>query len=124
CFNASLKGGRTCVAGRISLTSCSASSTVFAISSSSIIAVAIVPPTSSSITMKIDIFSIAVVLHNGIYSFLYRLLFFSIDKWLMDAFFTRSEEHTSELQSRFDLVCRLLLEKKNKVYLNYYNYLK
>src|SRR5699024_12180113 len=26
----------------------------------------------------------------------------------------RSEEHTSELQSRFDLVCRLLLEKKNK----------
>src|SRR5699024_12604688 len=27
---------------------------------------------------------------------------------------TRSEEHTSELQSRFDLVCRLLLEKKKK----------
>src|SRR5699024_12210603 len=27
-------------------------------------------------------------------------------------FITRSEEHTSELQSRFDLVCRLLLEKK------------
>src|SRR5207249_10498245 len=27
--------------------------------------------------------------------------------------FLRSEEHTSELQSRFDLVCRLLLEKKN-----------
>src|SRR5699024_11330940 len=27
----------------------------------------------------------------------------------------RSEEHTSELQSRFDLVCRLLLEKKNKL---------
>src|SRR5699024_12604584 len=27
----------------------------------------------------------------------------------------RSEEHTSELQSRFDLVCRLLLEKK-KIY--------
>src|SRR5699024_12223244 len=25
----------------------------------------------------------------------------------------RSEEHTSELQSRFDLVCRLLLEKNN-----------
>src|SRR5699024_2352333 len=25
----------------------------------------------------------------------------------------RSEEHTSELQSRFDLVCRLLLDKKN-----------
>src|SRR5699024_11270055 len=30
----------------------------------------------------------------------------------------RSEEHTSELQSRFDLVCRLLLEKKkqHKIY--------
>src|SRR6266513_442666 len=28
--------------------------------------------------------------------------------------FERSEEHTSELQSRFDLVCRLLLEKKKK----------
>src|SRR5438067_10542828 len=27
---------------------------------------------------------------------------------------SRSEEHTSELQSRFDLVCRLLLEKKKK----------
>src|SRR5699024_12007960 len=26
--------------------------------------------------------------------------------------YKRSEEHTSELQSRFDLVCRLLLEKK------------
>src|SRR5438105_6126101 len=28
--------------------------------------------------------------------------------------FGRSEEHTSELQSRVDLVCRLLLEKKKK----------
>src|SRR5207249_12244051 len=27
----------------------------------------------------------------------------------------RSEEHTSELQSRFDLVCRLLLEKKKNM---------
>src|SRR5690349_23081106 len=29
---------------------------------------------------------------------------------------SRSEEHTSELQSRRDLVCRLLLEKKKKIY--------
>src|SRR5438477_320853 len=29
---------------------------------------------------------------------------------------TRSEEHTSELQSHVNLVCRLLLEKKNKKY--------
>src|SRR2546422_5716952 len=28
----------------------------------------------------------------------------------------RSEEHTSELQSRLHLVCRLLLEKKKKLY--------
>src|SRR5258707_9494583 len=31
------------------------------------------------------------------------------------AFFLRSEEHTSELQSRQYLVCRLLLEKKKKM---------
>src|SRR5699024_12805063 len=31
-------------------------------------------------------------------------------RWLA----VRSEEHTSELQSRFDLVCRLLLEKKKQ----------
>src|SRR5207249_4809940 len=31
---------------------------------------------------------------------------------VLQANLSRSEEHTSELQSRFDLVCRLLLEKK------------
>src|SRR5438132_2366628 len=31
-----------------------------------------------------------------------------------DEFHDRSEEHTSELQSHSDLVCRLLLEKKKK----------
>src|SRR2546422_3231455 len=30
----------------------------------------------------------------------------------------RSEEHTSELQSRLHLVCRLLLEKKKKIYIH------
>src|SRR5699024_11709720 len=34
---------------------------------------------------------------------------------LYDVDFSRSEEHTSELQSRFDLVCRLLLEKKKRI---------
>src|SRR5215211_8999452 len=36
---------------------------------------------------------------------------------------TRSEEHTSELQSHSDLVCRLLLEKKkkNEMKLSYVN---
>src|SRR5438034_4767439 len=33
--------------------------------------------------------------------------------------YLRSEEHTSELQSHSDLVCRLLLEKKKKKNLNY-----
>src|SRR5438874_10671950 len=34
----------------------------------------------------------------------------------------RSEEHTSELQSRRDLVCRLLLEKKKNDEAHYSNY--
>src|SRR5690349_24034367 len=33
----------------------------------------------------------------------------------------RSEEHTSELQSRRDLVCRLLLEKKNTKQIHQYD---
>src|SRR2546429_5442418 len=33
--------------------------------------------------------------------------------------FVRSEEHTSELQSRLHLVCRLLLEKKTKLHLRH-----
>src|SRR5207247_9539521 len=33
-----------------------------------------------------------------------------------DNFYARSEEHTSELQSRVDLVCRLLLEQKTLAY--------
>src|SRR5699024_11754755 len=38
---------------------------------------------------------------------------YSINGFKQDFSEWRSEEHTSELQSRFDLVCRLLLEKKN-----------
>src|SRR5699024_12355211 len=34
--------------------------------------------------------------------------------WSSDHINNISEEHTSELQSRFDLVCRLLLEKKKE----------
>ena len=36
------------------------------------------------------------------------------DEGGVDVEFFRSEEHTSELQSRTNLVCRLLLEKKKK----------
>src|SRR5260370_18476522 len=35
------------------------------------------------------------------------------DKWIIDGI--RSEEHTSELQSHLNLVCRLLLEKKKQI---------
>src|SRR3712207_6967013 len=50
-------------------------------------------------------------------------LFHSIYKYFISTNIThspsshRSEEHTSELQSRQYLVCRLLLEKKNKTWL-------
>src|SRR5438876_4525543 len=37
-----------------------------------------------------------------------------LGKRIVQADVTRSEEHTSELQSPVHLVCRLLLEKKNK----------
>src|SRR5690625_6930718 len=37
---------------------------------------------------------------------------------LMESTHIRSEEHTSELQSRGHLVCRLLLEKKKNTYLH------
>src|SRR5256886_5578581 len=37
------------------------------------------------------------------------------DSWPGAGFRARSEEHTSELQSQSNLVCRLLLEKKNKI---------
>src|SRR5699024_12152989 len=36
------------------------------------------------------------------------------EKYIERKRYWRSEEHTSELQSRFDLVCRLLLEKKKR----------
>src|SRR2546421_8268517 len=35
---------------------------------------------------------------------------------------SRSEEHTSELQSRSDLVCRLLLEKKKNLTVTYFTH--
>src|SRR5437870_9041075 len=42
----------------------------------------------------------------------------SIGPLLVSRTFRRSEEHTSELQSRGHLVCRLLLEKKKKQHLH------
>src|SRR5699024_12095746 len=40
---------------------------------------------------------------------------YSLRRMNQDLAGLRSEEHTSELQSRFDLVCRLLLEKKKYI---------
>src|SRR5699024_12867431 len=44
-------------------------------------------------------------------SYVYNNVMYSLAGQIIE-YTDRSEEHTSELQSRFDLVCRLLLEKK------------
>src|SRR5699024_12801840 len=49
--------------------------------------------------------------HRQLYDWIDASLFQTEPEYY-DSF--RSEEHTSELQSRFDLVCRLLLEKKKR----------
>src|SRR5690349_14721773 len=48
----------------------------------------------------------------------FALFFHNYSTWLgkRGVYLERSEEHTSELQSRRDLVCRLLLEKKKKTH--------
>src|SRR2546427_4660832 len=44
-----------------------------------------------------------------------RVLFLDLERWSEPvSMVSRSEEHTSELQSQSNLVCRLLLEKKKK----------
>src|SRR2546428_6389630 len=40
----------------------------------------------------------------------------TVERTVKGLLFDRSEEHTSELQSRSDLVCRLLLEKKKNTF--------
>src|SRR5438874_9069317 len=54
----------------------------------------------------------------GVRGHLFRTKTNELSIWVDEIFFLakalRSEEHTSELQSRRDLVCRLLLEKKKK----------
>src|SRR3712207_7425327 len=52
---------------------------------------------------------------QGRYRLGWRL--FELGQTLLDTTKFRSEEHTSELQSRQYLVCRLLLEKKKKILL-------
>src|SRR5260221_7513896 len=50
--------------------------------------------------------------HSGVYPLLFAFAWGSSQA--VGAAGARSEEHTSELQSHSDLVCRLLLEKKKK----------
>src|SRR5699024_11609798 len=73
---------------------------------------------------------LSVVFHfaNGLWSFMITwgitqspksqqvMSYVAIIVFVIVGFIGRSEEHTSELQSRLDLVCRLLLEKKKNNY--------
>src|SRR5699024_11680464 len=62
--------------------------------------------------MKASNIAINIALPHSIHSFLFLLVSAMKTPLLKYKSSYRSEEHTSELQSRFDLVCRLLLEKK------------
>src|SRR5690349_22507840 len=53
--------------------------------------------------------------HRSLTSCFFRMGRAKLCKTQRDVCICRSEEHTSELQSRRDLVCRLLLEKKKAV---------
>src|SRR5260370_5462344 len=48
------------------------------------------------------------------FAFLHQLTSYIVDRCNVISVHRRSEEHTSELQSHLNLVCRLLLEKKKK----------
>src|SRR5438105_10516368 len=61
---------------------------------------------TSRLTARIDNNAIA----DGFQIYLHSFVLTANGEWAV----VRSEEHTSELQSRVDLVCRLLLEKKKK----------
>src|SRR5699024_5050761 len=75
-----------------------------------------VPEEGSEIApfLEFDIPPIIDILPALVLAFAVGIVMNIIKADLMIKFFDqRSEEHTSELQSRLDLVCRLLLEKKN-----------
>src|SRR2546421_1282709 len=65
-----------------------------------------------------DLFTVPTITFGALYCFFVishdrrRILHVNVTKHPTSGW--RSEEHTSELQSRSDLVCRLLLEKKKK----------
>src|SRR5690606_41014184 len=104
------------------LTPCAAASYIFLIRSLSLkeftltIMCALFPARASAISLSISAINVVRILVGQTRRFLQdlntcdksSLYFFSPEKTLL----IRSEEHTSELQSRENLVCRLLLEKK------------
>src|SRR5690625_5953728 len=51
---------------------------------------------------------------GNVWAYVYDSGLREVETIAMEAYKMRSEEHTSELQSRGHLVCRLLLEKKKK----------
>src|SRR2546428_5785397 len=62
---------------------------------------------------KIRATNVTFIFWDLFYPLCYMLVFgVGVNSALGSPFAARSEEHTSELQSRSDLVCRLLLEKK------------
>src|SRR5438874_6843538 len=60
----------------------------------------------------IALFVIALLVNIGMWTERFVIVVTSLHRDFVPS--ARSEEHTSELQSRRDLVCRLLLEKKKK----------
>src|SRR5256885_12434723 len=69
----------------------------------------------SATTSGVNIHAVGwILLIVGIIGILLSMIFWS--SWAGPGYWTnRSEEHTSELQSPCNLVCRLLLEKKNTI---------
>src|SRR5256885_7041134 len=76
------------------------------------------PNTVTAVLSALLSFGVVTLLFAMIYKFLPDVKLPWSDVWMgalvTAALFTRSEEHTSELQSPCNLVCRLLLEKKKK----------
>src|SRR5699024_12400273 len=76
---------------------------------------------TGNILMQYVVLLIGVALLTYIVRYFWRIMIFGASYRLgrilrnrLYRKYSRSEEHTSELKSRFDLVCRLLLEKKKQ----------
>src|SRR5690606_40304195 len=77
----------------------------------------LIQPLFTALTFTLIFNKVANIETGTVPPFLFNLAGVSI--WNYFNTCLRSEEHTSELQSRENLVCRLLLEKKNKLHYSY-----